>query len=76
MISDDPLAPKRFPRCCGTFFDTEPIFTSTGVCFTSKMKIVETYPSSLSSVKIWLNTNMKNTPGRRASEAFGVCPLN
>ena len=50
-------------KCCDTIFNSRPIFSREGTCFTTKKRIMETTPYAFSSVKVWLNTELVLTPG-------------
>ena len=44
-----------------------------GTCFTSAENVIENYPSSVASIRVWLNMNEDTSPGfsigMRGSEA-------
>jgi hypothetical protein len=52
-----------FPYCCDRIFNNTPFFTNEGTCYTTKEEIVETYASSISSIKVWLNISERASPG-------------
>ena len=41
--------------CCDSVFDSKPIFTSKGVCYTSQNLQDALSPSDLEAVEIWLS---------------------
>jgi hypothetical protein len=65
--SMDPIIGGGYPYCCDRIFNNTPFFTNEGTCYTTKEDIVESYASSMSSIKIWLNISEEASPG--------ICPL-
>ncbi len=54
-----------FASCCDdNYFSNEPIFHNEGTCFTTSATIVETVPSTTSSLKIWLNGDERRGPSK------------
>ena len=43
------------PSCCEAMFNTTPIFTYMGTCYTTNQPLIERLPSIFSSVVIWLD---------------------
>jgi len=50
-------------KCCDVLFNSDPVFTYAGTCFTTKRAIFETMPFTYSSVKVWLNSQTAISPG-------------
>ena len=49
------------PRCCGTLFNPDPVFTHSGVCYTIKTDIVEYLASSYSSIRFYFTIDNANS---------------
>jgi len=52
-------------QCCGDFFNPEPFFTLAGTCFSSNIELHESNAATYSSVKIWVNKNKTDAPGKQ-----------
>jgi hypothetical protein len=65
--SMDSTGGRGYPYCCDRIFNNTPFFTNEGTCYTTKEDIVESYASSMSSIKIWLNISEEASPG--------ICPF-
>lgn len=50
----------RKQTCCQRFFYLEPMFTSSGVCYTTNTRIEETVPFQFSSWEIWMGFKEKH----------------
>ena len=50
-----PQGPLQKSNCCQEFFNMEPIFMPTGVCYTTNKEVLEKYPYEFSAIEIWAN---------------------
>ena len=73
------IHPGHPKSCCGYFFQTKPFFSYQGTCFTTKETVIETFPGSIASIRVWLSTNESASPefsllmrGSDAAERQGV----
>lgn len=54
----------QHPRhCCGQFFNTKPLFTNLGTCFSTNIHVWELHPFSFSNIKVWLDVRTSKSPG-------------
>ena len=45
-------------------FNTKPIFSPMGTCFTTSKELVETEANTFRSIRLWLSMIHEQTPGR------------
>ena len=73
-IHDDLDPTDSFDNCCKSLFGRKPFFNTAGTCFSTQEEIVETFPATFSSLKIWLNFNRQHLPSewrcRRSTAAY------
>ena len=48
--------------CCQRFFNTTPIFSLAGTCYTTNTPILETFPASFNMFKVWADLTDTITP--------------
>ena len=46
--------------CCDNYFNKEPIFTPSGVCYATNRSVTEENPFEFSAMEIWVNLEFPN----------------
>ena len=62
---------QNFPRCCGTIVDdANPIFTPSGMCYTTKAAIDGVLDNSAANIKFLMETGQQHLPSIFHSDCF------